>query len=157
MNVSEKLPKVGVGVFIIKGDQFLLCQRRGSHGSGSWSIPGGHLEFGETPEICAARETFEESGLVVDPADVVSLGFTNDIFVEENKHYITLYYIAEYTGTEEAKNTEPDRQTAWQWVSWETLCAKELFLPIRNILNTGIQPLEIWKARKSGSTTQSPQ
>jgi len=86
----DQEPKVGVGVAIIitKDDKVLLMKRKGPHGQGTWSTPGGHLDFGETPEGCAAREAKEEVGL-----DVVGIRFravTNDVFEAEGKHYITL-------------------------------------------------------------------
>ena len=65
-----------------------MGKRKGSHGEGTWSVPGGHLEFGETIENCAKREVYEETGLVI--TDVTVAGITNDIFSEEETHYITI-------------------------------------------------------------------
>jgi 8-oxo-dGTP diphosphatase len=53
-------PKVGVAILITEDDRVLLMKRKGIHGTGTWSTPGGHLDFGDTPEQCAARETKEE-------------------------------------------------------------------------------------------------
>jgi ADP-ribose pyrophosphatase YjhB (NUDIX family) len=54
------------------GDVVLL--RRGFEpGRGSWAQPGGFLEIDETPSEGAARETLEETGLVVAPGDIIGL------------------------------------------------------------------------------------
>lgn len=42
----EKTVRVGIGVFVFKEGKFLMLQRHGDHGFGSWSVPGGHQEFG---------------------------------------------------------------------------------------------------------------
>lgn len=38
---------------------------------GAWVFPGGAIEDGESPAVAAARETFEEAGLQLDPNDFV--------------------------------------------------------------------------------------
>jgi len=110
--------------------------RKGSHGSGAWSFPGGHLEFGEQIEACAEREVQEETGARI---SVVRRGpFTNDIFDEEHKHYITLFVVADYVSGEiEAR--EPERCEQWRWFEWNDL-PRPLFLPIQNLLKTGFDP-----------------
>ena len=60
--MNEHRPKVGIGVIIQKDGKLLMGQRRGAHGADTWCPPGGHLEFGETWESCARRETREEAG-----------------------------------------------------------------------------------------------
>ena len=47
-------PQVGTAMILTKGDKVLLMKRKGPHGTGTWSTPGGHLDFGETLEGCAA-------------------------------------------------------------------------------------------------------
>lgn len=59
--------------------------------AGAIQLPGGHLEFGETPEACAVREVLEETGLEISEADVRFVTATNDIFEAEGKHYVTLF------------------------------------------------------------------
>ena len=53
-------PSVGVAVIVVNNGKVLLGKRKGSHGSGSWAFPGGHLEMNESIEACARREVFEE-------------------------------------------------------------------------------------------------
>lgn len=129
-------PKIGVGVIITKDQKVLLGKRKNSHGDGSWSFPGGHLEFGEMPEDCAIRETLEETGIRI--KNLRRTIYTNDIFEKENKHYITIFILAEYDSGI-VKVMEPDKCEKWEWFSWEEL-PKPLFLPIENLLKEDYNP-----------------
>jgi 8-oxo-dGTP diphosphatase len=123
-------PKVGVGVIIIKEGKVLLGKRKNAHGSGTWSTPGGHLEFGESLEECAEREVLEETGLHI--KNIRCGPFTNDIMVDEAKHYITIFMVTDYcSGNPEV--LEPERCEMWQWFRWDAL-PQPLFLPIQNLL-----------------------
>jgi 8-oxo-dGTP diphosphatase len=124
--------RVGVGVFVFKDGKFLMLQRQGAHGAGSWSIPGGHLEFGESPEETATREVREETGLEI--ANVAFAAVTNDIFREENKHYVTVWMKSDWSSGE-ATNTEPDKCTELRWVDFDTL-PEPLFLPWQQLLKS---------------------
>jgi len=131
-----KIVQVAVAVIIIKDGKVLLGKRRGAHGEGTWAFPGGHLEYFEDLESCAKREVLEETGLRIKNLRMV--GITNDIFKEEDKHYITIYFVAEpETGEPEVK--EPDKCEAWEWFEWDKL-PEPLFLPIRNLLKTDFNP-----------------
>ena len=125
-----KRPGVGVGVFVRKDGLILLQKRVGAHGTGTWSLPGGHLEYGETPEQTAIRETKEEVN--VDIKNVRVIGLTNDVHREENKHYITIFVEAEYAGGEPKAN-EPDSTTDVRWCSPDEL-PEPLFLPVKNFV-----------------------
>jgi len=116
--------------------RLLLGLRRGAHGAGSWSFPGGHLEFGESWADCASRELAEETGLtLVSPHFVAA---TNDVFLAENKHYLTLFIEGRAT-TKQAERREPDKCEVWQWFEWSSL-PSPLFLPIQNLLASGYVP-----------------
>lgn len=104
-------PKVGVSALVIKDGQILLGKRKGSHGAGTWCIPGGHLEYGETIEEGAARELLEETGLKA--LSIRCAGWTNNIF-EENKHYISFFaHIDRFEG--EIALLEPNKCEGWHW------------------------------------------
>ena len=50
---------------VIKGDEILLKQATRGISKGKWNAPGGRIDAGESPEACAIREVFEETGLKV--------------------------------------------------------------------------------------------
>ena len=126
-------PFVGVGVLIVGGGRILLGKRRHAHGEGEWSPPGGHLEFGEAPEACAMREAYEETGLWV--VNLRLAGVTNDVFAQENKHYVTLFFAGECPeGTPALR--EPEKCEGWEWYRWTSL-PQPLFLPLRTLLRQG--------------------
>jgi ADP-ribose pyrophosphatase YjhB (NUDIX family) len=58
-------PFVGIGVVVIKDGCVLLCQRGKPPGVGTWTLPGGAQEVGETCEDAARRELLEECGITV--------------------------------------------------------------------------------------------
>ncbi|HEX7541265.1 MAG TPA: NUDIX domain-containing protein [Anaerolineales bacterium] len=82
-------PRVSVGIIIIWNNQVLLLKRLNVDRAGSCSTPGGHLEFGEASEECAAHETKEEPNM--DVGNITFKAITNDVFMAENKHYITIW------------------------------------------------------------------
>jgi 8-oxo-dGTP diphosphatase len=84
-SAPDKIPFVGVGCIVVRDGQLLLVRNH----RGFWSTPGGHLDFGESPEACAARETFEETGVSVTAVQFVAI--TNDVLADAGKHYVTIW------------------------------------------------------------------
>lgn len=60
-------PIVGIGVVAFKDDSVLLVRRGKPPNIGSWTLPGGGQEVGETAEEAARRELLEETGITVGP------------------------------------------------------------------------------------------
>ena len=132
-------PGVGVGVIVMKDGKVLLGKRKNAHGDGTWSFPGGHLEFNEELEECAKREVMEETG--IDIGNIRLGTCTNDIFKKEGKHYITVFMIADYTGGNVVLK-EPESCEKWDWFTWEGL-PSPLFLPIQNQIKNGFNPFNL--------------
>lgn len=123
-------PRVGIGVLVVKDNKILLGERIHSHGSGTWCPPGGHLEFGETPQDCAARELMEETSLIAE--ELIPGPWTNDFFEPEQKHYVSLYMIVpQFRGTLVVK--EPEKCRRWEWFAYQQL-PSPLFLALRNLM-----------------------
>ena len=126
----NRRPHIGVGVMVWNGDRLLLGKRISAHSQNSWQFPGGHLDFGETVEACARREVEEEAGIQI--RNIMPSGYTNDVFIDKEKHYVTLFVSSEYD-TGEITVMEPDKCEQWQWFQWDRL-PEPLFQPIRNFL-----------------------
>lgn len=130
------IPRVGVGTLIYNlRNQILLGERIASHGKNNFGPPGGHLEFGESFEECAIREAKEETGLdIISP---VFIGLTNDIFAEDDKHYISIFMKASYSETQQIINLEPQKIISWNWYSFDYL-PSNLFLPLKQLIENKI-------------------
>ena len=136
--MTHRQPTVGVGVLVMRDGLVLLGRRLGSHGAGTWALPGGHLEFGESIEACAAREVLEETGLEIETA---LLGpCTSNVFPVEDKHYVTVFVQA-IPEAGEPQILEPDKCECWLWFKWSEL-PQNLFLPLQNLRAQGYVPNE---------------
>ncbi|KAJ5105237.1 NUDIX hydrolase [Penicillium alfredii] len=141
--------RVGIGVFVCNEEgEFVLGKRQGSMGAGTWAIPGGHLEFGESFENCAVREVLEETGLEI--RELRFLTATNSVMEKEDKHYVTIFMRAVVSEAgAQPQIVEPEKCSAWEWVSWDEFQdyvakqmnspesefqGRKMFLPLVNLL-----------------------
>lgn len=132
--MKTERPKVGMGIIVVRDGKILIGERTGNHGSGTFMIPGGHLEFGESFEDCAKREVEEETGLKnIELKNVVSIG--NDIAYE--KHYVSIVLLAE-SKTGEPYNAEPEKSQNWRWYDRDSL-PENIFLPSKKAINNWLK------------------
>jgi 8-oxo-dGTP diphosphatase len=66
-------PLVGVGAIIIENSRVVLVKRAHPPLQAQWSIPGGVLEVGELVREAAVREAREETGLTVEPGQLLGV------------------------------------------------------------------------------------
>lgn len=115
--MQDQRPKVGVGVMIIKDGKVLLGKRKASHGAGEYAFPGGHLEYMESFEECAKRETREEAGIEIDNVRFLFLG---NLKSYAPKHYIQVSLCADWKSGE-PKVMEPEKMDEWAWYSLDEI------------------------------------
>jgi 8-oxo-dGTP diphosphatase len=111
MKNNAERPRVGIGVMIFKDGRILLAKRKGSHGAGEYAFPGGHLEFGESFEECAKRETMEEAGIKIKN---VRFQYLANIKKYTGKHYVHISLIADWASGK-PQVLEPEKSEDWGW------------------------------------------
>jgi ADP-ribose pyrophosphatase YjhB (NUDIX family) len=109
MTTGSDLPIVGVGVAIVDEGRILLVQRGHEPGKGLWAVPGGKVDFGETLRAAAAREVFEETGLIVDVGQVIWAGE----HISDHGHIVLVDFLGSITGGNLQAADDADRA---EWV-----------------------------------------
>lgn len=115
-------PLVGVGAVIVSEGRVLLVQRGTEPLRGHWSIPGGLVEVGESLNAAVIREAREETGLIVEPVELVEL--LERIYRDEGPaegrddgrvryHYVIADYLCRVAGGTLAAASDAD---AVRWV-----------------------------------------
>ncbi|XP_059648629.1 nudix hydrolase 1-like [Cornus florida] len=143
-NSPSPVPKVGVAVFLLEGRTVLLGRRRSSTsiGHNTFGLPGGHLEFGESFEECAAREVKEETGLDIEKIEFLTV--TNNVFSEEPKpvHIVIIFMRAVLPDPHQfPQNIEPDKCDGWDWYEWNSdNLPKPLFGALGKMVQGGFDP-----------------
>ena len=119
-----EIPLVGVGAIIIEESRVLLVKRAHPPLQAQWSIPGGVLEVGELIREAAIREAREETGLIVEPGDL--LGVYDRILRTAEKrvqyHYVLIDFLCRRVGGELAA---ADDAAEVRWFTREELPALE--------------------------------
>ena len=101
-------PMVGVGVVVWKEDEVLLIQRGKPPRAGSWSLPGGRQELGETTREAGRREVLEETGTDVDIKGLIDVvdSINRDDDGRVRMQYTLVDYWAEWVAGEAKGGTD---------------------------------------------------
>jgi 8-oxo-dGTP diphosphatase len=106
-------PRVGVGVLLVdENARVLLTLRKRAPEAGCWSIVGGKVNFLETLEQCAIRETREEVGLDVRLERLLCV--TDHHLPQEGQHWVSPAYLGKILGGE-VRNREPHKTREVSW------------------------------------------
>jgi len=128
----------GCGVMIFNNKNQLLLGLKNSdkkladselHEEGTWCMPGGMIEYGETFEEAGAREVKEETGVIVNNLEV----FCVQTDKNEHAHFISVGMIARnFDGTPEVM--EKDVIIKWEWFNLDNL-PKNIFTPSKKTID----------------------
>ena len=103
-------PFVGVGVVVFRGDDVLLIRRGKPPRKGSWSLPGGMQEVGETVYEAGIREVFEETGVEIEVLGLVDVvdSIRRDADGRVEFHYTLADLAAEWLDGEARAGSDAD-------------------------------------------------
>jgi 8-oxo-dGTP diphosphatase len=140
----------GAGVVVILfnyKEEILLGKRKGSHGAGTWSLPGGKIEFTEGALLTAARELEEETGISISDLRFRPREWVDNVWVDPKKgqqHWISLFVETELAIEQSPKVMEPEKCEEWRWVNPFALIdgPLPLFPPLESYLRK--YPVQFW-------------
>ena len=135
-------PLVGVGAVIVKENRVLLIRRGTPPLLGEWSLPGGVLECGETLREAVAREAREETGLAVEPGEMLGV-YERVIRDDEGRvryHYVLIDFLCRAAGGDLKAGSDA---ADVRWFTLDELPALNLAYDANDVVRKGL-------ARKSG-------
>jgi len=131
-------PLVGVGAVILDRDRVVLVKRRFPPLAGEWSIPGGRLETGETLRAGIIREVREETGLTVEPAEL--LGVYDRLLRDEGGrilyHYVLIDFLCRRLAGEVQAGGDADDA---RWFSQEVIEKISLVEDTAEVIRLGFE------------------
>ena len=146
-------PLVGVGAVIVEAERVLLVRRGTEPLKGHWSLPGGLLEVGESLTAGVKREVQEETGLAVEPVELIEL--IDRIHREDNRvryHYVIADYLCRVAGGVLRAASDAD---AVRWVEraeWNSHSSLRLEPITVRVIEAGWQRARELEARKERRT-----
>ena len=132
--MSGPKPIPAVGTVCFRGEDVVLIRRGTKPMAGSWSLPGGKIEFGESTGEAALRELKEETGLtarLIGLVDVVDGIFTSRTSGDVTRHFVLFDYAAVWVSGEPVAG---DDAAHAEWISPMRLAELELWDETRRII-----------------------
>ncbi len=121
-----------VHLFFIREEKILLLRRYNTgYEDGKYSVVAGHLDGGEEVWQAAAREAFEEAGVIIRQGDVETVGVMHRLSNDERVDFFV--HVKAWEG--ELVNREPDKCDELAWFPQDQLPANTIPYVARAISN----------------------
>ena len=130
-------PFIGVGAIIVEDGRVLLVKRGHEPLTGEWSIPGGVLELGETVRQGVAREALEETGLTVEPLELLGVfdRVVRDLDERTLYHYVLIDFLCQRVSGELCAAGDADEAG---WFSAEELAKLPLAKDTAEVIQSAL-------------------
>ncbi len=140
-------PIIGVGAVVVHEGRVLLIRRGKEPMKGRWTLPGGALELGETLLEGTVREVQEETGLVVEPVELVEL--LDRIHRDGDQvqyHYAIADYLCRVTGGKLCAGTDADGVRWIERAEWQNPAELQLDAISVRVIEKGWQRArQLWQ------------
>jgi len=134
-------PLVGVGAIIIEDARVVLVKRAHPPLQAEWSIPGGVLEVGELLRAAAIREAREETGLIVEPGELLGVydRILRDAGERVQYHYVLIDFLCRRVAGELAAASDASEV---RWFTKDELPALRLAEDTLDVIRMGFAKLD---------------
>ena len=135
-----EVPLVGVGAIIIENSRVVLVKRAHPPLQAEWSIPGGVLEVGELVREAAIREAYEETGLTVEPGELLGVydRVLRDASQRVQYHYVLIDFLCRRVAGDLAAASDAAEV---RWFTLEELPALKLSEDTLDVIRKGFAKL----------------
>lgn len=117
-NNLEPVIRIGANVLVVIDGKVLMGKRLNAAGAGTYGVPGGHLEFGESLAAAAKRELTEETGLIAEEMEFITA--IDQPRTTSPQHYIQFVFLcSKFSG--DLRTIEPNKCEGWEWFDMDNL------------------------------------
>ena len=105
MNKDNTNWSQSVAGVVIRDNKVLLARHTYGNGKGMLIIPGGYVNFGESPQDALIREFKEETNITIEPKSVIGIRFNiRDWYV---------VFIADYVSGDASSDNDENSEVVW--------------------------------------------
>ncbi len=146
MNHTNKIIRHGAYGIVLQDSSILLTQKKSGPYQSLWGLPGGGIEFGETPEEALKRELLEESSLMVRELEFLTIATATGEYNKKGEpygfHHVGLIYrVLDWI---KEPNLTPEEEN--RWASLNSVISQELTpfgrYAVHLVQNRGISPVK---------------
>jgi 8-oxo-dGTP diphosphatase len=144
-------PLVGVGAVVVDEGRVLLVRRGSEPLKGHWSLPGGLVELGEPILASVVREVREETGLTVEPMELIEL--LDRIHREDERvryHYVIADYLCRVVSGALLAASDADAVRWVEHAEWNSHSALRLDPITVRVIEMGWQRAQALKKEREG-------